>query len=78
MDLGLCSKNILLKNKFKYQDINWFDIGHGLYVQGSTGCCYNNELKDFNHVQKSFGFVKGDVIHMQYDSKEQKIRFMKN
>jgi hypothetical protein len=42
MDLGVCLKNILQDNNFKYQDINWFTTGHGLYMKGSTGCCYSH------------------------------------
>ena len=44
----------------------------------SGGYCYSHSEKEFNHVFKSFKFGEGDVIYIEYDSIESKLKFSKN
>ena len=45
---------------------------------GSDGLCYSHSQKEFNSVNKSFNFVVNDVINVEYDPIDSKLRFSKN
>ena len=67
------------KYNFNSQNIKWRETGHGLYLIGSGGGCYSHSQKEFNYVSnKSFGFGKNDVIFIEYDGVNNKLRFSKN
>ena len=44
----------------------------------SSGWCFSHSEKEFNGVVKSFKFGDGDVIYIEYDPIESKLRFSKN
>ena len=76
--MGICLKNQMLRYDFISQNINWRETGHGLYFIGSGRGCYSHSEKDFNYLQKSFKFDVGDVIIIEYDPINKKLRFNKN
>jgi len=76
--LGVCLKSKILNNNFNSKKINWRETGHGLYMIGSFGHCYSHSYKEFNDVFKSFKFEDGDVIYIEYDPIDFKLRFSKN
>ena len=52
---------------FNFQNFKWEETGHGCYLIGSGGYCYNHSMKEFNNVTKSFRFEEGDVVFVEYD-----------
>ena len=52
--------------------------GHGLYMIGAGSDCYSHSQKEFNCVIKSFKFGENDVIYVEYDPIDLKLRFSKN
>jgi len=60
------------------KDLKWEGIGHGLYLISSTGYSYSHSHEEFNSVKKNFRFDEGDVIRVEYDSIDSKIRFISN
>lgn len=58
--------------------LKWGGTGHGLYLISSSGYCYSHSHKEFNSVNKNFDFDEGDVIRVEYDSMDSKIRFISN
>jgi hypothetical protein len=39
---------------------------------------FSHSVKEFNFVSKSFDFSTNDIIYIEYDPKEGKLRFQKN
>ena len=76
--LGVCLKSKMIKYNFNDEIINWKETGHGLYMIHSNGVCYSHSQKEFNSVFKSFKFGSGDVIFIEYDPIESKLRFRLN
>ena len=68
----------MINYNFNDKDIKWSQTGHGLYMIRSGGYCNSHSQKEFNDVYKSFKFGKGDVIYIEYDPIESKLRFSKN
>ena len=42
IDLGVCLKSKMINYNFNSENINWYEIGHGLYMIGSGGYCYSH------------------------------------
>ena len=68
----------MLNYNFNSQNLNWKETGHGLYMIGSGGSCYSHSQKEFNNVDKSFRFGVNDVIYVEYDPINLKLRLSKN
>jgi len=49
-----------------------------LYVISSGGRCFSHSKKKFNYVSNGFYFGDGDVIYIEYDPIDRKLRFSKN
>ena len=54
------------------------ETDHGLYMIGSDGYCNSHSQKEFNCVIKKFKFGFNDVIYVEYDPINLKLRFSKN
>ena len=76
--LGVCLKSKILDYNFSSQNMNWKETGHGLYMIGSGGGCLSDSQKEFNQVIKSFKFGENDVIFIEFDPTDKKLRFSKN
>lgn len=57
---------------------NYHNIGHGSYLISGNGYSWSHSQKDFNSAYKSFSYTTGDIIHIQYNSYEKKLKFYKN
>ena len=44
----------------------------------SSGFCYSHSQKEFNNVVKSLLFGESDIIVIEYDPIDKKLRFNKN
>ena len=76
--LGVCLKSKMLNYNFNDKNINLNETGHGLYMIQSDGFCLSHSQKEFNNVWKSFKFGVNDVIYVEYDPIDKKLRFSKN
>ena len=54
------------------------EISNGLYMIASYGYSWSHSQKEFNCVFKSFKFGENDVIYVEYDPIDLKLRFSKN
>ena len=77
ISLGVCLKS-KMNNTLNKHNIKWEETDHGLYTIESNGYCYSHSEKEFNWVDKSFEFADGDVIFIEYDPIDRKLRFSKN
>ncbi|EGR30403.1 hypothetical protein IMG5_133020 [Ichthyophthirius multifiliis] len=73
--IGICLRNILQKNNFKFDNIN---LGNGCYMISSNGQCWSHSSKEDNKIFKSFVFKQDDVVLGIYDPVNKQIRFKKN
>ena len=68
----------MIEYKFNAQNMKRRETGHGLYLISSNGWCYSHSQKEFKDVFTSFYFDDGDVIYIEYDPIDRKLRFWKN
>lgn len=72
---GICLKNHITNANFNF---SYTTTGHGSYMISSNGYSWSHSQADLNSVMKSFHFnTVGDIIYLEYDPKENKIRFAK-
>ena len=76
--LGICLKSKMLNYNFNDKNMNWNQTGHGLYVISFWGGFYSHSQRRFYSVSKSFNFGTGDVIYIEYDPIDKKLRYSKN
>lgn len=73
--LGICLKNIIKNANYHF---NYNNIGHGSYLISSNGYSWSHSVKEFNSASKTFHFTVNDIIYMEFDPIEKKLRFRKN
>ena len=73
--LGICLKNIIKNANYHF---NYNNIGHGSYLVSSNGYSWSHSVKEFNSAAKTFHFTVNDIIYMEYDPMDKKLRFRKN
>ena len=76
--MGVCLKSKMINYDFNSKNMKGNEKGHGLYMIDSRGLCYSHSQKEFNRVNKSFKFGVNDVIYVEYDPIDLKLRFIKN
>jgi len=73
--LGICLKNMIKGANYHF---NYTNIGHGSYLISSNGYSWSHSTKDFNSAFKTFQFTVNDIVYIEYDPKDNKLRFRKN
>lgn len=73
--IGLCNKNLILNNNFKF---NYSTLNHGFYGISSNGGVWNSSNKSKNNKIDTFKFNAGDTIDIKFDSKNYIAIFEKN
>ena len=75
--VGISLKSLTVKSNYLFSNAS--NIGHGHYLMFSAGSTYSHSDGSYNNVyDKSFEFVAGDRIFMEFDSANQILRFRKN
>lgn len=72
--IGICLKNAIKNANYFF---NYTSIGHGSYLISSNGYSWSHSVKQFNSAFKTFQFAVNDVVYLEYDPKEGKLRFKK-
>ena len=72
--VGICHKTKVDSKEYQF---NSHAIGHGCYMIISNGTVWSSIQSDINGCVKSFKFVKGDIIQVEYDPIAKKVRFKK-
>ncbi len=57
---------------------NYTNIGHGSYLISTNGYTWSHSVKEFNSAFKCFQFTINDVVYIEYDPQNLKLRFRKN
>lgn len=73
--IGICLKNAIVKANYHF---NYNNIGHGSYLISSNGYSWSHSVKEFNSAFKTFQFNINDIVYLEYDPIELKLRFRKN
>ena len=73
--VGICLKNSISAANYHF---NYTNIGHGSYLISTNGYSWSHSVKEFNSAFKTFQFTVNDIIYIEYDPKEGKLRFQKN
>ncbi|KAL4459790.1 hypothetical protein ABPG74_003316 [Tetrahymena malaccensis] len=72
--IGICLSGIIkgFNYHFKYSK-----IGHGSYLLSGNGYTWSHSKADQNSQNKSFHFITGDTIYIEFDPQEKKLKFLK-
>jgi hypothetical protein len=70
--VGVCHRNKIVAGKFNFQYSN---TGHGNYLISSNGYSWSSYKLEFNSKFESFSFTTGDIIHVEFNPKERKVKF---
>jgi hypothetical protein len=62
--VGLALKNVVIKNKYKF---NHGTIGHGMYMLSGNGYTWSHSEPENNSKFQSFSFIAGDTIILDYN-----------
>ena len=73
--VGICLKEHIATANYQFKYDN---IGHGSYLISCNGYSWSHSVKEFNYACKAFNFTNNDIIYIEYDPKEGKLRFQKN
>lgn len=78
--MGWIGVGICLRNQIKNANyfFNYTNIGHGSYLISSNGYSWSHSVKELNSASKTFQFTVNDIVYLEYDPKECKLRFRKN
>lgn len=57
---------------------NYTNIGHGSYLISTNGYTWSHSIKEFNSAFKCFQFTVNDIVYIEYDPLNLKLRFRKN
>ena len=52
--------------------------GHGVYLIATNGYSYSHLKADFNYKKLCFSYGNNDIIYIECNSKENKVKFRKN
>jgi len=72
--IGICLKNVISNANFFF---NYSNINHGSYMISNNGYSWSHSVLEFNSAHKSFHFVVGDTIYVEYDKINKKLKFQK-
>ncbi|EAR90775.1 transmembrane protein, putative (macronuclear) [Tetrahymena thermophila SB210] len=72
--IGICLSSIIkgFNYHFKYSK-----IGHGSYLLSGNGYTWSHSKSEQNSQNKSFHFITGDTIYLEFDPQEKKLKFLK-
>jgi len=73
--VGICLKNSISAANYHF---NYTNIGHGSYLISTNGYSWSHSVKEFNSAFKTFQFTVNDIIYIEHDPKDGKLRFQKN
>lgn len=73
--VGICLKKIISNANYFF---NYSTVGHGSYMISNNGYSWSHSATDFNSAHKSFNYAQGDIVYIEYDRKNKKLRFRKN
>lgn len=76
--MGMCVRSIIEKAEFNMSKLDWKNSGNGCYLIDTNGYSYSHSDQEYNQVSRSFRFNQGDVITIEYDPIEERLRFIKN
>lgn len=78
--VGWCGVGICLKNLIKTANyhFNYSNIGHGSYLISTNGYTWSHSIKEFNSSSKCFSFTNNDIVYIEFDPINLKLRFRKN
>lgn len=68
-------KNVITKANFMF---NYSSIGHGSYMISNNGYSWSHSAPEFNSAHKTFHYAVNDIVYMEYDKINKKLRFRKN
>lgn len=72
---GICLKNSIKAANYHF---NYTNIGHGSYLISTNGYTWSHSVKEFNSALKTFAFTVNDIVYIEFDPKDNKLRFRKN
>ena len=73
--VGMSLKNVITKANFMF---NYSSIGHGSYMISNNGYSWSHSAPEFNSAHKTFPYTVNDIVYMEYDKINKKLRFRKN
>lgn len=73
--VGICLQKKITAANYHF---NYTNIGHGSYLISTNGYTWSHSVKEFNSAFKCFQFTINDVVYIEYDPQNLKLRFRKN
>lgn len=73
--VGICLRSLIEKANYHF---NYTNIGHGSYLISSNGYSWSHSTKEMNSAFKTFQFTTNDIVYLEFDPIDNKLRFRKN
>jgi len=69
--VGICLRKSIKDAHFHF---NYTNIGHGSYLISTNGYSWSHSVKEFNSASKTFHFTVNDIVYIEYDPEQNKLR----